>query len=831
MPGDVNGSSLVEPLINAVKTASYPDVEVAGADLTPAVYSELHNALNRAKRDVEVHVRSLSKEVAPDVDGWIARANQVQHDIQQSKATARGIVEEAEAQKALQCVTNDSAQKVDLLEKELAFSSALEEALEYIQTVASQLARSKALAVENQINEAFQLLQGTRDDLERLQGSYSNNAGRALSSRASSIQEDVIKASRDHISSCIKVSPSQANIDVGGKGAEFGDANLETCIDILRQSGALDPLVQTYQHDLQKAFFDHWLTPSMSHGTARLRTTADRAWLDREQRSGDFTELLADIEKFVGFLSEALPKDLQIPIVGPVFPDFWNQLEQSRLNAIVPVDIERLSGFDDTLTAVSRLSRTLSTTGWPGHDKVQEWIAAAPRVWLSRQREHTLQAVRTSLLSNLRQTKKAEKVETQVVSHEEQVPDENGWDTEWKDEQGAANEAVTKSDTNGDADDASAWDVEDDDNPLSSNGHAAKANEDDDEAAWGWDDGQETSPTKSKSEPGSTVPKSAKGNKGTEVTLRETYTVTSVPDILFDESIKVLLKAKQLSGEQFSSSAIAPGIAGLSNIPTLATALYRAMALTAYDKIDSGKMLLYNDSMRLADLLQSFLDGKAEASAKVELTTTVKRKLEQDINAFERFAKVSYGAEMESQKTILRDLMDGAQGFSNCTTSPYDVECDDAVSMTIDRIRDVYKQWSGILSKSALLQSVGSLLGATTSKFMVDIQELSDIGEEESKKLLSYVKSISSLSDLFVEQHADTGEVRDMTPLYCQNWLKFQYFGEILDANLVDLKYLWSEGELSLEFEAEEITDLIEALFADTDNRRRAIAEIKGGRR
>lgn len=54
MPEDATGSSLVETLVSAVKTASYPDLEVAGADLTPAVYSELHNALNRAKQDVEV---------------------------------------------------------------------------------------------------------------------------------------------------------------------------------------------------------------------------------------------------------------------------------------------------------------------------------------------------------------------------------------------------------------------------------------------------------------------------------------------------------------------------------------------------------------------------------------------------------------------------------------------------------------------------------------------------------------------------------------------------------------------------------------------------------
>jgi protein transport protein DSL1/ZW10 len=41
---------------------------------------------------------------------------------------------------------------------------------------------------------------------------------------------------------------------------------------------------------------------------------------------------------------------------------------------------------------------------------------------------------------------------------------------------------------------------------------------------------------------------------------------------------------------------------------------------------------------------------------------------------------------------------------------------------------------------------------------------------------------------------------------------------------------MWNEGELSLEFGAEEIVELVEALFADNDKRRQAIREIRSGR-
>jgi centromere/kinetochore protein ZW10 len=66
-----------------------------------------------------------------------------------------------------------------------------------------------------------------------------------------------------------------------------------------------------------------------------------------------------------------------------------------------------------------------------------------------------------------------------------------------------------------------------------------------------------------------------------------------------------------------------------------------------------------------------------------------------------------------------------------------------------------------------------------------------------------------------------------MTAMYVRNWLKFQYLTTILESSLADIKYLWTEGELQLEFSPEEVIDLIKALFADSDHRRRAVAEIR----
>jgi centromere/kinetochore protein ZW10 len=182
---------------------------------------------------------------------------------------------------------------------------------------------------------------------------------------------------------------------------------------------------------------------------------------------------------------------------------------------------------------------------------------------------------------------------------------------------------------------------------------------------------------------------------------------------------------------------------------------------------------------------------------------------------------------MESQRTIIRDMLDGAQGFSNCNAEPFASACESAVSITEGRLRDVHKQWASILSRSALLQSSASLLSTVIGKMIMEIEEIQDIGEEESKKLRQLCDEISKVRDLFMQEHAEGGEASDMTGIYCPNWFKFQYLGELLESSLADIKYLWTEGELRLEFEADEVTDLIEALFADSDYRRKAIADIR----
>ena len=231
-------------------------------------------------------------------------------------------------------------------------------------------------------------------------------------------------------------------------------------------------------------------------------------------------------------------------------------------------------------------------------------------------------------------------------------------------------------------------------------------------------------------------------------------------------------------------------------------------------------MLLYNDGLWLSEQLGSIATKYA----------VPKPRIETDVKALEYFAKGAYSRELEAQKTILSDLMDGAQGFESCTEMPISQECDIAITSTVDRLRYLDSEWRPVLSWSALLQSLGILLGTVINKMMNDIEDMPDISETTSQRLAAYCGRITLLGDLFTPQSAASQEAEDLIPVtavYTPGWLRFQYLSNILESTLVDVKYLWIEGELSLEMTVDELVSLIEALFSDSDIRRRAIGDIK----
>ena len=53
------------------------------------------------------------------------------------------------------------------------------------------------------------------------------------------------------------------------------------------------------------------------------------------------------------------------------------------------------------------------------------------------------------------------------------------------------------------------------------------------------------------------------------------------------------------------------------------------------------------------------------------------------------------------------------------------------------------------------------------------------------------------------------------------------YLNQVLQSNLADIKYLWTESDLSYYFTADEVEDLILLSFENNSNVRQTIKEIR----
>ncbi|KAL1858476.1 ribosome biogenesis protein ytm1 [Paecilomyces lecythidis] len=819
---------LCQALLDFVIDGKYPESEdVVASDFpSSAVANELEQ-ISKAREQAETEICSLSQENSADVDGWIAQARQLHADIERSRVTAREIVARHENTKPIQLQVEDATAKVELLKTEIAFNQALTETLEQVHNLSRRVDAGRNSLAEGDIIAAIESLEDTEKILADTAFPKNSNVTAILYEGLNGLRRSIIEALSVCWGSLVQIDNKKHQLVL----PDQRDTSLELTIIALSRVNMLDAINGSFQKHLLASIFNLIILPNLPGKSYTVSVQESGVYLD-SLSTASVAEVLERVSKVLGYLRQHLPTSISARFSEIVIPTISSQLISSWLSPSIPTHLDGLHDYEDTLDRVLQFSQTIENLGWDSQTELVSWVNQAPRLWLARRRVSSLDEVRKALADSKGTTKKVERVEKEKVSSENEALLEGGatddWDAGWEnDNEEATNNANAKHGAE-DEEDVSAWglDEDDGDTKLDDKPAAEEPLEDDDaEDAWGWGDDEDQAFDKDESAP---APVSAAGSKQVngkndkhapaqrEITLREYYTVTDIPDSILATVRRQITDSQDLSREEFTKSRVASSAAGLLALPTLILAMFRATAPTFYTlKLNAGQMYLYNDSMFLAEQIRNIVEEHKL------------NRLSSDIDGLEKFGKLSYSKEMQTQRTILIDLLDGAQGFGNCSQQPFLGECENAVSATVDRIRDVYKEWKSILSHSALLQSVGSLLSTVINKIIVDVEDLGDISEPESQRLVSFCNQVTTLEDLFIPESSGDTEAVPMTAVYVRNWLKFQYLINILESSLADIKFLWLEGELRLEFSPEEVIDLIEALFAESEHRRRAIAEIR----
>lgn len=763
-------------------------------------------------------------------------------------------MQHAEEGKANTAHVQDAASKVGLLDTEIAYNESLARVIEQLRDISTLLDSVQDAAVRGHVMYAIERLEDVDGALKSLGPFGSARVVAVLKSKEAQMRKAIVETVTDSWNGLLEIDAANNRVSLKDTIDRGSIIDINAVVEQLTKLSLLDDFVARFSRDFDKSILSHRLTIGRDQIVTAFEIQGDDIQLTGPVNDGSVKTTLEDIHRIAEYLSTRLPPSVALPLSAKLVPTITSRLIKDYLLPAVPTSTDGVQDFQETLSYVLGLVEYLDELGWIGQNRLAEWVDKSAEIWLAKQKENAIAKVQKLFPKQVKVKRVVEKVETQVISkgdalhpaqdvQDVQDDQDNDWGAEWGEEDEAVKEDKTSAAQDVEEEDMSAWGM-DEDEPAAEvrpESKEEKVSADDEDAEdWGndWGDDVETksapSPQAHAKSPKSKSngPPAHQSPVEQHITLRETYTVTAIPDSIIEIILQVVADVETLNKPELVKSAISPASGGLFAIPSLLLAMYRATASVHYSTDVAANMLIYNDCERLSDRLRTFVRERADsdrASKLPQLLQTSVRlapKIEADIKTIDGFSRRAYGKEMESQRQIIRDHLEDAQGFQGCTNVPFATVCDDAIATTIDRISEVKRQWQNIVSQRVLVQSLGSLVSTAFTKFINDVMDMSDIAEDESRKLHSYCMSLATLNQHFQTQDED-GETRDTASLYIQNWFRLQYLGEILAGSLADIKYLWNDSELKLEMGAEEVVGLIEALFAPSDFRRRAIADIR----
>lgn len=277
-------------------------------------------------------------------------------------------------------------------------------------------------------------------------------------------------------------------------------------------------------------------------------------------------KLIADMCLIVGFLHNNLPRPIMTPLAALLMPGMIQRLISNWLMFEVPIDVEGIISFQEVLNLLIQFARTLDSHDWPGEEILVNWIKGIPDVWLGKRREVSLNKIRRLLIGGLGSIETVERMETQILSHQEDRLGES-YCKEIRPEPEKLDVGETVGDTHSprgvEEDDVSAWGLDEDadedstKDKLQGNPALPDAVDTVDAVAdaWGWgddkDDGAPSNPVGATSaDSQATIPTNEPSEENErdsrQITLKEMYNISSLPKQILQIITELISDAQKL---------------------------------------------------------------------------------------------------------------------------------------------------------------------------------------------------------------------------------------------------------------------------------------------
>lgn len=292
--------------------------------------------------------------------------------------------------------------------------------------------------------------------------------------------------------------------------------------------------------------------------------------------------------------------------------------------------------------------------------------------------------------------------------------------------------------------------------------------------------------------------------------------VTQTPRLLLVLIQDTITTSQQIAEQHPTSSA------ELWNAINELVDMYRALMPTfhgeAYTSDYSTAMLFRNDCYWLASHLTELQRANEANSHTLEIPAQKLRQL----------GGIWYELTVRRIVSQANHILDRTEGFRNVTPDPRMAErTSQAVTDAVDLALRFSAMIQGVLSDDLFIQTITLISDEIIHRLISDIEEMHDIGDEESHIIARCLNSIMSLIDAFSRpDHPDATD--SFVASHVKDWKKFWTLRTMLELSFRDIMELFRNGELQ-SFETKELCDFLCSLFADTELRKNNLQEIQRG--
>jgi centromere/kinetochore protein ZW10 len=107
--------------------------------------------------------------------------------------------------------------------------------------------------------------------------------------------------------------------------------------------------------------------------------------------------LLEDIEAVIHFLVDNLPEEIVVSLANAMMPELSSKIIDTWLDMSIPTSLESMVDYQKALAQAEAFGMTLESLHWPGANVFQDWVSGAPKHWLKKRKDSSLDWIRNEL--------------------------------------------------------------------------------------------------------------------------------------------------------------------------------------------------------------------------------------------------------------------------------------------------------------------------------------------------------------------------------------------------------------------------------------------------